>query len=319
MFTDETCQKIQQKVFDQVHFTWPGDVEVREGKGLHVVTSGNHAVIAAESKPALARAFFRLAQEKSAGRGDLEIHEEKQFESCGAFLDCSRNGVMTVEACKRYMDQIAALGMNLMMLYTEDTYTVPEYPYMGYLRGRYTLEEMRELDAYAAQWGIEFVPCIQTLGHLENFLQWKDNWHLQDKEAVLMADDEDTYAFIEAEIRAVRSCIRGTRLHIGMDETHGVGLGRYFLKNGFQDRFQLLSRHLKRVTEICEKYGFKPMMWSDMFFRIGSKSNDYYDLEADIPQSVIDILPDVGMVYWDYYHTDEFWYEHMLTQHEKMG
>ena len=61
------------------------------------------------------------------------------------------------------------------------------------------------------------------------------------------------------------------------------------------------------------------MMWSDMFFRLGSKENDYYDPKADIPQCVIDALPSVDMVYWDYYHQDEDFYYHMLEQHRRMG
>ena len=141
----------------------------------------------------------------------------------------SRNGVMTVSACKRYMDYSAALGLNTIVLYTEDTYTVPEYPYMGYLRGRYTPEELRELDAYAAELGIELVPCIQTLAHLGQFLQWKPNESLKDQPTCLLADEPDTYAFIEAEIRAIRACVSGSRLHIGMDEAHGVGLGAYYV------------------------------------------------------------------------------------------
>ncbi len=318
MFANEDILRIRKTVFDLVKCSWEGEIAVREGAGLTVKVAGGRADISAESRPALARAFFRMAQELAAGRTDVDIHEEAHFASCGAFLDFSRNGVMTVDACCRYMDCLAALGMNLLVLYTEDTFTVPEYPYLGYLRGRLTEAEIRQLDDYAQSLGIELVPCIQTLGHLEQFLQWLENRAMKDQPSVLMADEEETYAFIEAEIRAMRRAVRGNRLHIGMDEAHGVGLGRYYLKHGPTDRFQLLRRHLDKVVALCEKYDFKPMMWSDMFFRLGSKTDEYYDLEADIPQSVIDGLPDVGLVYWDYYHKDEFWYEHMLTQHEKM-
>lgn len=319
MFTAEEIRRIRRIVFELVGFEWAKEIDIKEGTGLTVTVTGDEVAITAESKPALARAFFRFAQEKAAGKKDFTIHEEKHFDSCGAFLDFSRNGVMTVDACKRYMDYSAALGLNLIVLYTEDTFAVPEYKYMGYLRGRYSQEEIREMDAYAQSLGIELVPCIQTLAHLGNFLQWKENQHMKDQPTVLLIDDEDTYAFIEAEVRSIRSCVSGERLHIGMDEAHGVGLGRYFLKHGAVDRFELLNRHLTRCVEICEKYGFKPMMWSDMFFRLGSKTNEYYDMEADIPQSVIDMLPPVGMVYWDYYNTEDKWYEHMLTQHEKMS
>lgn len=226
---------------------------------------------------------------------------------------------MTVEACKRYLDHLASLGLNLFVMYMEDTYTVPEYPYFGHLRGRYTPEELKEIDAYAASMGIELLPQIQTLAHLGQFLQWRDDEHLKDTPYCLLADDEETYAFIEDEIRSIRSCVRTNRIHIGMDEAHNMGLMRYYAKHGPVDRFELLKRHLKRVTDICEKYHFHPMMWSDMFFRLGSKDNEYYDMDSHIPQSVIDGLPDVDVVYWDYYHMEPEWYEHMLCEHERMG
>ena len=294
-------------------------VDVEEGEGLSVLGDARQVRIVAESKPALARGFFRLAQELAGGQTVLSVRERKRFDSCGCFLDVSRNAVMTVEACKRYMNVLAALGMNLLVLYTEDTFTVPEYRYLGYLRGRYTPEELRALDAHAASLGIELVPCIQTLGHLGQFLQWNENIHLRDQPAVILADEPETYRFIEAEIRAMRACVRGARLHIGMDEAHGVGLGNYYAKHGPTDRFALLSRHLDKVVALCRQYGFRPMMWSDMFFRLGSRDNEYYDRAARIPQSVIDGLPEVDLVYWDYYHTDADWYEHMLAEHERMN
>ena len=86
----------------------------------------------------------------------------------------------------------------------------------------------------------------------------------------------------------MRTCMKTNRIHIGMDEAHGVGLGQYLFKNGTTDRHALLCRHLEKVVAICEKHGFRPIMWSDMFFRLGSKTNEYYDLEADVPQHVID-------------------------------
>jgi len=52
------------------------------------------------------------------------------------------------------------------------------------------------------------------------------------------------------------------------------------------------------------------MIWSDMYFRIASENNLYYDLEASIPQEVIDKIPkEVQLVYWDYYRYHHEWYE----------
>ena len=84
----------------------------------------------------------------------------------GTMLDCSRNAVMTVDAVKTWIGITAQLGYNTLMLYTEDTYEVGEEPYFGYARGRYSKAELKDIDAYAAAKGMELIPCIQTLAHL---------------------------------------------------------------------------------------------------------------------------------------------------------
>ena len=58
------------------------------------------------------------------------------------------------------------------------------------------------------------------------------------------------------------------------------------------------------MVKICVKYDFKPMMWSDMFFRI--PFHTYYVEEGELPQNVLDLVPEnLSMVYWDYYSAKE--------------
>jgi hypothetical protein len=62
------------------------------------------------------------------------------------------------------------------------------------------------------------------------------------------------------------------------------------------------------------------MIWSDMYFRIGSARNDYYDREATIPPSVADRIPaDVSLVYWDYEHTEQAFYQEWIDRHRALG
>lgn len=318
MLKNEDIQRIRDLISRHTHVQLP-ETDVTEGTGLRVILENGRAVIAAEDRNALARGFLLLAQAVKDGQDELHISQSRHFASCGVMADVSRNAVLTVPAVKRLLDRLAMLGMNLLMLYTEDTYTVHGYPYFGYLRGRYSPEELREIDDYAAALDIELVPCIQTLGHMEQFLGWEDSRPLRDTSDILQCDLPETYELLDAAIGSLRSSMRARRIHIGMDEAHGVGLGRYHEKHGETDRFALLNRHLEKVCGICRKYDFHPMMWSDMFFRLGSKTLDYYDPEAVIPQSVIDTIPDVDLCYWDYYHKNEQFYEHMLEQHARLG
>ena len=301
--------------------TLEGRVELESGTGLSVSWSGSGGVISGESAPAVCRALFLLSCHiREQGENlPFRIREEKHFEDCGVMVDVSRGGVLKTEAVFRLLDRTAALGMNVFMLYTEDLYTLEDYPYFGYLRGRYSDEELKHVDDYAAEMGVEVIPCIQTLAHMGSFLQWNTSITLRDQATVLMCDDEDAYRLIETEIWTMRSLFRSRRIHIGMDEAASVGLGRYFQKHGPVDRFELLTRHMKRVTDLCRKYGYEPMLWSDMFFRLASAGADYYDPEARIPESALSDLPQAVLCYWDYEHEDEAHYDRMLKTHEGMN
>ena len=315
----KTCEALRRRMFALAGCDWTGEVCFKKGEELSLLMDGERLTVEAPDISAAARGLFLAACALRDGKNIPELHQTRHIASCGMMLDMSRGGVMTVEAVKGMIDAHAALGLNLMMLYTEDTYTVPEAPYLGYLRGRYTEKELREMDDYAAESGVELVPCVQTLAHLEQFLQWDVNRDIKDNDCVLMIDEPKTYAWIRAALTALRRCFRTNRIHIGMDEAHGVGLGEYYQKHGAVNRFELLNRHLNRVVDICKELGFKPIMWSDMFYRLGSKNNDYYDTDAVVPESAIAQIPDVALCYWDYYHTDEQFYASMLEGHRKMG
>ena len=316
-WTEEAAAFVRKAVEEAVGIALPFAVQTQADSGLTVRLKDGKGEIRAESLNALGRGYFLLSRAVRENRKELNVHQDRCFRDCGSMLDMSRNGVMTVEAAKRYLRMQSCLGMNFLMLYTEDTYEIPEYPSFGYLRGRYTQAELKEIDNYAAKLGIEMIPCIQTLAHMQQFLQW--GTVPKDQPDILLIDEEETYHFLEAAIRSLRACFRSKRIHIGMDEAMGVGLGRYLKEHGYTDHFQMLNRHLGRVAEICEKYEFAPMMWSDMFFRLGSKTNGYYDLDNHVPDEVIATLPMVQMVYWDYYHTEEAFFTRMLREHARMG
>ena len=67
----------------------------------------------------------------------------KDFDRFGIMLDCSRNGVRKVSALHRLIRLISRMGYNTLMLYIEDTYEINGQPYFGYMRGRYSTDELR--------------------------------------------------------------------------------------------------------------------------------------------------------------------------------
>jgi len=249
------------------------------------------------------------------------ISERTGFETLGLMLDCSRNAVLRVEHVKKWLRRMALAGYNAFMLYTEDTYVLPDEPLFGLLRGAYTREEIRAIDDYAAALGIEMIGCIQTLGHLEQILKWQHGYGpVRDTSSVLLAEEPQTYALIEKMIRFWSTTLRSRRIHIGQDETHDLGRGRYLDLHGYRRGFDIFNDHLAQVVRICNEQGLQPMIWSDMYFRMGSRTGDYYDPECVIPPEVAAAIPrEVQLAYWDYYHPDEAFYREWIGRHRALG
>lgn len=236
----------------------------------------------------------------------------------GVMVDCSRNAVMNVPSLKRFIDLLSQLGYNTLLMYMEDTYEVDNQPYFGYMRGRYSRDELREIDAYAAQRGLEVIPCIQALAHMNALADLPAYRELIDCDDILMIDDERVYGLIEDMFSSLSKCFRTKHINIGMDEAHMVGRGKYYDLHGDTDKTQLLLRHVERVARIGAKYGYSLSMWSDMFFRIAFRG-DYYNAGLELSEDVKALIPDnVELIYWDYYSKEQSRYDYMLKAHAKI-
>ncbi len=241
------------------------------------------------------------------------IREKARFQSSGIMFDCSRNAVLKPQALRFFFRKMALMGLNLGMMYTEDTYEVPGQPFFGYKRGRYTYDELKALDDYASLFGIELCPCIQTLGHLKRILHWPAYHHLRDNDEVLLADLDETYELLDQMIHAATAPYRSKKIHLGMDEAYGVGLGAHLARYGYEDPHSVIGRHLSRVLGICDKYGLRAMMWSDMYFHLDGRNYHSPGLPSEKAKAAVD--PRITLMYWDYYQPKEEAYADALYKH----
>lgn len=283
-------------------------------KGLYVKKDGDKGSIGYCDTRALMRALGIIAMYSDAEK--IDVYEEPKYDTLGTMADVSRNAVMTLDSVKKLIRLTAISGYNAMMLYTEDTYEIEGYPYFGHLRGRYTAEEFHILDDYAEALGIELIPCIQTLAHVNAFFEWEDSLRFRDCDDIMLVGDEGVYTLIDNMLKTMSKNLRSRKINIGLDEAFMLGGGKYIEKFGYKERSKIMADHLARVTELCKKYGYEPRMWSDMFFRM---TNDgvYRVMGHNVPQHIIDsVPPEQTLVYWEYIQINKGNYNDMFRQHK---
>lgn len=233
---------------------------------------------------------------------DIEIKETAYFKTLSVMLDISFRGPITLDSIKEYFTYLATMGYNQIWFYAEDMYEMPEkYKHFGYLRGRYSTAELRELDDFAYSIGIEIVPCIQTLGHMQHYLRWGEAKPFAENAMVLKPGDEKTYEFIRDMLVAASTPFRSKRIHVGLDETAGLGLGASLKRDGYRNPLDIFLEHVNKVAEMCDELGLQPMMWNDMVFCYSSPNHTKYDPNTVISQDLIDRMPkNMDLVYWNY-------------------
>ena len=236
-----------------------------------------------------------------------------KFDRLGLMIDMSRNAVMSVDGLKKFLPLLKKMGYNSVMLYTEDTYEVEGHPYFGYMRGRYSADEIREIDRFAEEIGMELIPCIQTLAHLKQSFKW--GTVPMDHHDVLLCDDEETYKLIDDMFSTVKKTYRSNLIHIGMDEAANIGKGEHLKRHGYEKPLAIILRHLRKVCEIAEKHGLTVIMWSDMFFKSASNLGSSADLgitKEELGKLMESVIP----VCWDYSPNGEEYFENKINVHK---
>lgn len=294
-------------------------VTQKDGSNLCVSLDGKSGSIVYSERCHFFRALGLAVEQLREGKEQFAIEEVPQFKMNGPMFDVSQgNAAFNVKTVKHIIRNIALMGLNMLMIYCEDSYEVQNQPYFGYMRARYSEAEMRELDDYAYALGVEMIPCIQTLAHMPDALRWKVYDDIRDYPDCVIVGKEETYKYIRDLITSASRPFRTKKIHVGLDEAWALGRGKYIDEFGYREPFKIMREHLARVKEILDDLGLEPMMWDDMFFRsIGG--NNYLDFRGDLPQEVIDSVPK-GMrcVYWDYYTLEQDAYETMLGIHKQL-
>ena len=217
------------------------------------------------------------------------LNKMNQFKDLGYMVDCSRGAVPKVDTLKKLISILKELGYTYIMLYTEDVYEIEGEPYFGYMRGRYSQKEIKEIDDFCIANNMELRACIQTLAHLGRIKRHEQYVDLFDIDDILLVKDERVYEFIEKMIATVAKLFTCKKIHIGMDEAWALGRGKFFDRNGVVPKEEIMVYHLNKVSEITKRYGFECDIWADMIMQSYYECQNKEEFNFSLPDNITPI------------------------------
>lgn len=213
-------------------------------------------------------------------------------------LDLGRQ-METPDFIRQFIDFAGRFGYNAVLLYLEARIRTKSFPYPPRDQS-YSPDEIRDLVAHAARGGLDLIPCVSTLGHVENFLQYPPLRPFSEmRETGRSAFDAtpmtfcpsrpETRRFLEAYLTEVAALFPSPYFHIGCDEVWDFGYCpdcRARMAKG-ASYAELFADHIRFSHAIVAgKLGKRVLMWDDML--------------EPYPEALDRIPADIIQVVWQY-------------------
>lgn len=286
---------------------------------LTVTFDGKAAVLSFDYKRKFLffRALSHVLQAVSEGKTEAVVQETASFDTVGPMLDMSQGDMtLNLKTVKSLLRKQVMMGFGMCMLYMEDNFEVPEEPYFGQMRPRYTYEELKAIDDYAYALGIEVIPSVETLAHQSTVMVWDVYLPIRENHRTLLPGEPKTYEYLRHVIAAATKPFRSKRVNINYDETDHLGHGAHFKQHGLVPEGEILLKHLLKVYEICKDLGVRPMLFDDRFFKTLVKQEE--DTSAQM-QELEKLTPHVDMIYYGYSNKEVEWYASRFKRRQDGG
>jgi len=200
----------------------------------------------------------------------------------GVLVDLSRGRIPKVAYLKKVIRLLADYGINQVQLYMEHTFRFSFFETINQGKDGYGKEEIKALDDFCYELGIELIPCIVTFGHMFEILQSDQYNHLCELPKIerpvyswldrqlhhtIDSSNKESIQLIEKMIQEIATCYRSPYLNISGDETYDIGKGK---SKAYVERIGKTNAYihfLNQILAISQKYGKRPMYWGDMILR----------------------------------------------------
>ena len=192
----------------------------------------------------------------------ITLQRKKHFE-LKAMKVCAGNATPTKETLKQLIRSLAFMGYDSLVLFAEDLFELEAFPYLGSFKKRYAIDDIREMDEYARLFGIELIGGIECLAPIRNINSRDAFASVMNYGDTMLVGSDATYAFIEALMEFCASAFSSKKIHLGMQATKHMCVGKY----GYaKDKETVFFNHAERVASLADKYGLKATAWADNLF-----------------------------------------------------
>jgi hexosaminidase len=223
----------------------------------------------------------------------VEITDWPDFPSRGVMLDVSRDKVPTLATLFTIVEELAALKINHLELYTEHTFAYRNHRTVWKNASPLTAEDIRALDAFCQARHIQLVPNQNSFGHLERWLRhpeyiglaeapngFKSPWAVHTGPFSLNPLDPGSLALLEELYAELLPNFTSRKFNVGCDETWDLGQGRAAEECKTRGKGRVYLEFLLKIHALAASHGRTMHFWGDII-------HDHPELIPELPKDLV--------------------------------
>lgn len=212
------------------------------------------------------------------------VEDKPYYDHRGLLLDSARHFFPAAEV-KKIIEEISLCKMNVFHWHLSDDQgwriESKRFPELNKVSGPcYSQDEIREIDAFAAQRGVEIIPEIDMPGHMTALLAAYPQYSCSGKKVelaqkggvyrtILCPGKEETFTMLQQLLEEIVPLFSSQRFHIGGDEAPKSewkscpSCAARMKEEGLTSYDQLQGYFTNRVADILKSLSRQPICWNE--------------------------------------------------------
>ncbi|MCF7838070.1 MAG: beta-N-acetylhexosaminidase [Candidatus Marinimicrobia bacterium] len=227
------------------------------------------------------------------------IDDWPDFARRGAYLDCARGKIPTLDTLKGLVERLAHWKYNELQLYIENAFAFQADPEIGRGFSPFTPADLLALQAFAKQHHVRLVGSMASFGHMEMVLRLPRFRHLAELPGwygyaggtTLSAADRRSSQLVKTLYDEFVPLFEAEDFNACGDEPWELGQGRSQGLCARRGKGQVYLDFMKKIDHICRAHGKRTNLWADIVLK-------HPELLKRWPQDIV-------MLNWAYQPTNE--------------
>jgi hexosaminidase len=223
-----------------------------------------------------------------------EVQDWPDYPVRGVMLDISRDKVPTLETLEGLIEDLAAVKINHLELYTEHTFAYENHRTVWRDASPMTADDMRRLDAFCRERFVELAPNQNSFGHFERWLRhpeyrplaecpdgFERRWGGRSPCGTTLCPTDPRSIELAQELHdELLPNFTSRKFNVGCDETWELGLGRSRTECERVGKGRVYLDFLRKLHAGVERRGCTMHFWGDIVL-------EHPDLTPAIPENSV--------------------------------